>query len=151
MQVGIDAYSWLHKGGNFFCRGFAFIFCRVTLILLTSLFLPLSRWYDITKKMWFFSAYSCSMELCLNMEGDKKFQYLNYFTHRINLLRHHKITPVVVFDGGNIPCKAATEEERHRHVTALSSALISHLIHMDRLIASEFYRMPRLIFAFLLI
>ncbi|MCD7446660.1 hypothetical protein HAX54_014431 [Datura stramonium] len=52
-RVGIDAYSWLHKG-----------------------------------------AYSCSMELCLNSDGDKKLQYLNYFMHRINMLRHYKITPV---------------------------------------------------------
>ncbi|KAI3682171.1 hypothetical protein L2E82_50105 [Cichorium intybus] len=71
-RVGIDAYSWLHKG-----------------------------------------AYSCSMELCLNMEGDKKFQYLNYCMHRINLLRHHNISPVLVFDGCNIPCKSLTEQERH--------------------------------------
>ncbi|XP_050258721.1 exonuclease 1 isoform X1 [Quercus robur] len=72
-RVGIDAYSWLHKG-----------------------------------------AYSCSMELCLNSDNNKKMRYIEYFMHRINLLRHHKITPVVVFDGGNIPCKAATEDDRHR-------------------------------------
>jgi 5'-3' exonuclease len=36
--------------------------------------------------------------------------------HRINLLRHYKITPVVVFDGGNIPCKAGTEQDRYRLV-----------------------------------
>ncbi|KAF8399026.1 hypothetical protein HHK36_014892 [Tetracentron sinense] len=75
-RVGIDAYSWLHKG-----------------------------------------AYSCSMELCLDSKSDKKSRYLQYFMHRINLLRHYKITPVVVFDGGSIPCKAATEDERHRQVT----------------------------------
>ncbi|PIM97826.1 Exodeoxyribonuclease I [Handroanthus impetiginosus] len=73
-RVGIDAYSWLHKG-----------------------------------------AYSCSMELSLDLEGDKKYQFLRYFMHRINMLRHYKITPVVVFDGGNIPCKATTEDERNRH------------------------------------
>ncbi|PHU24286.1 hypothetical protein BC332_09393 [Capsicum chinense] len=54
------------------------------------------------------------MELYLNSEGDKKLQYLNYFMHRINMLRHYKITPVVVFDGGNLPCKSATEGERHK-------------------------------------
>lgn len=54
------------------------------------------------------------MELSLNMEGDKKLQYLNYFMHRISLLGHYKITPVVVFDGGNIPCKAGTQDERER-------------------------------------
>ncbi|XP_076900630.1 exonuclease 1-like [Bidens hawaiensis] len=57
------------------------------------------------------SAYSCSMELCLNAEGDqKKFQYINYCLHRINMLRHHNITPVLVFDGCNIPCKSQTDK-----------------------------------------
>lgn len=62
------------------------------------------------------AAYSCSMELCLNTEGDKKLQFLNYFMHRIDMLRHYKVTPVVVFDGGSIPCKAATENDRQRQV-----------------------------------
>lgn len=69
-------------------------------------------WYVLVK----LSAYSCSMELCLNMDGDKKLQYLKYFMHRINVLRYHKITPVVVFDGGNLPCKAGTENERYMYV-----------------------------------
>lgn len=72
------------------------------------------------------AAYSCSMELCLDIDGDKKSQYLKYFMHRINMLRHHKITPVVVFDGGNIPCKAATEDERHRHVLFVYCCLLSY-------------------------
>lgn len=59
------------------------------------------------------------MEICLNTEGDKKFQYLNYFMHRINLLRHHNIVPVVVFDGGDISCKDATGQERSRYVITL--------------------------------
>ncbi|KHN44612.1 Exonuclease 1 [Glycine soja] len=72
-RVGIDAYSWLHKG-----------------------------------------AYSCSMELCLDSNSERKLRYIDYFMHRVNLLRFYKITPVVVFDGCNVPCKAATEEERNR-------------------------------------
>ncbi|PKA54129.1 Exonuclease 1 [Apostasia shenzhenica] len=72
-RVGIDAYSWLHKG-----------------------------------------AYSCSMELCLGSKSDGARRYLKYFMHHINLLRHYNITPVVVFDGGNIPCKSATELERNK-------------------------------------
>ncbi|MQL78899.1 hypothetical protein Taro_011350 [Colocasia esculenta] len=67
-SVGIDAYSWLHKG-----------------------------------------AYACSMELCLNMQGEAAGRYLRYFMHHVNLLRHHNITPVVVFDGGNIPSKKRHE------------------------------------------
>ncbi|KAG6401832.1 hypothetical protein SASPL_138700 [Salvia splendens] len=68
-RVGIDAYSWLHKG-----------------------------------------AYSCSMEVCLDMEGDKKNRFLQYFMHRISMLRHYKITPVVVFDGGSIPKRKANRD-----------------------------------------
>lgn len=55
----------------------------------------------------------------MNSNSERKLKYIDYFMHRINLLRHHKITPVVVFDGGNVPCKAATAEERHRHVSTI--------------------------------
>ncbi|XP_073281928.1 exonuclease 1 [Primulina huaijiensis] len=98
-RVGIDAYSWLHKG-----------------------------------------AYSCSMELCLNTDGDKKSQYLKYFMHRINMLRHHKITPVVVFDGGNIPCKAATEDERHRRRKANRDMAMEKLKEGNANAASELFQ-----------
>ncbi|KAH7658537.1 XPG/Rad2 endonuclease protein [Dioscorea alata] len=81
-RIGIDAYSWLHKG-----------------------------------------AYSCSMELCLGSRSEGAKRFLKYFMHHIDLLRHYKITPVVVFDGGSMPCKAATENERHRRrETNLESA-----------------------------
>lgn len=68
----------------------------------------------------FWAAYSCSMELCLDMPGEAARRYLNYFMHHINLLRHYKIMPVVVFDGGSIPCKSATDHERHRQVKGRS-------------------------------
>nr|GLL35338.1 exonuclease 1 [Ipomoea trifida] len=98
-RVGIDAYSWLHKG-----------------------------------------AYSCSMELSLDMEGGKKLQYLSYFMHRINLLRHYKITPVVVFDGGNLPCKAATEDERHRKRKANRDQAMAKFKEGDVNAASELFQ-----------
>uniref|UniRef100_A0ACD6AIG6 Uncharacterized protein n=2 Tax=Avena sativa TaxID=4498 RepID=A0ACD6AIG6_AVESA len=72
-RVGIDAYSWLHKG-----------------------------------------AYSCSMELCMNPKSAGARRYISYFMHHVNLLRHHKVVPVVVFDGGSMPCKSATDEDRHK-------------------------------------
>ncbi|KAI3443303.1 uncharacterized protein J3R85_000234 [Psidium guajava] len=98
-RVGIDAYSWLHKG-----------------------------------------AYSCSMELCLNIDGAKKLQYLSYFVHRINLLRHYEVTPVVVFDGGSIPCKAATEDERHRRRKANCDLALQKLKEGDVKAASELFQ-----------
>ncbi|XP_020179462.1 exonuclease 1 isoform X1 [Aegilops tauschii subsp. strangulata] len=72
-RVGIDAYSWLHKG-----------------------------------------AYSCSMELCMSPRSAGARRYISYFMHHVNLLRHHKVVPVVVFDGGSMPCKSATDEDRHK-------------------------------------
>ncbi|KAL8488061.1 hypothetical protein ACS0TY_024369 [Phlomoides rotata] len=98
-RVGIDAYSWLHKG-----------------------------------------AYSCNMELCLDMEGDKKYQFLRYFMHRINMLKHYKITPVVVFDGGNTPCKAATEDERHRRRKTNRDMAMEKLKEGDADAASELFQ-----------
>lgn len=98
-RVGIDAYSWLHKG-----------------------------------------AYSCSMELCLNSDSDKKMRYLEYFMHRINLLRHHKITPVVVFDGGSIPLKAATEEGRHSKRRANRELAMAKLKQGNVSAASELFQ-----------
>lgn len=70
--------------------------------------------------MGFLVAYSCSMELCLGSRSESAKRFLKYFMHHIDLLRHYKITPVVVFDGGNMPCKAATENERHRQAALKS-------------------------------
>jgi hypothetical protein len=40
------------------------------------------------------------MELCLDSDSERKLRYIEYFMHRVNLLRYYKVTPVVVFDGG---------------------------------------------------
>ncbi|XP_061343645.1 exonuclease 1 [Gastrolobium bilobum] len=98
-RVGIDAYSWLHKG-----------------------------------------AYSCSMELCLDSDSGKKLRYIEYFMHRVNMLRFYKITPVVVFDGGNVPCKAATEEERKRKRTANRQLAMAKLKEGNVSAASELFQ-----------
>lgn len=37
--------------------------------------------------------------------------------HRVNMLRHHGITPYMVFDGDYLPSKAATEESREKKRT----------------------------------
>ncbi|XP_057762018.1 exonuclease 1 [Arachis stenosperma] len=98
-RVGIDAYSWLHKG-----------------------------------------AYSCSMELCLDSDSEKKLRYIEYFMHRVNLLRYYKITPVVVFDGGNVPCKAATEQERHKKRSANRELAMAKLKEGNVIAASELFQ-----------
>ena len=40
--------------------------------------------------------------------------YVAYFLHRVNLFRFHNVTPVVVFDGGRLPMKAGTDQERRQ-------------------------------------
>ncbi|CAN6902596.1 unnamed protein product [Brassica oleracea var. botrytis] len=98
-RVGIDAYSWLHKG-----------------------------------------AYSCSMELCLDTDGKKKLRYIDYFMHRISLLQHYEITPVVVLDGGHMPCKAATGDERQRQRKANFDAAMVKLKEGNVKAAVEFFQ-----------
>jgi exonuclease-1 len=36
--------------------------------------------------------------------------------HRVRMLRHHGITPYVVFDGGPLPAKRGTEQDRKEYV-----------------------------------
>jgi len=55
------------------------------------------------------------MELCMDPKSAAARRYISYFMHHINLLRHYKVVPVVVFDGGSMPCKAATDNERQRY------------------------------------
>ncbi|ETK76534.1 hypothetical protein F441_17413 [Phytophthora nicotianae CJ01A1] len=55
--------------------------------------------------------YSCSQEICLGQETDK---YVTYFMDRITALLHNGVTPYVVFDGGPLPMKKGTEEERRK-------------------------------------
>ncbi|KAK8525931.1 hypothetical protein V6N12_020417 [Hibiscus sabdariffa] len=86
------------------------------------------------------AAYSCSMEICLDSNSEKKSRYLAYFMHRVNLLRHHKITPVVVFDGASIPCKAATENERYRRREENRELAIAKLKEGDVKAATELFQ-----------
>ena len=55
------------------------------------------------------AAYACSMQLCTNEDTD---QYVKYFMHRINLLRHFNVVPIVVLDGGQLPIKSGENRER---------------------------------------
>ncbi|KAH7923456.1 PIN domain-like protein [Leucogyrophana mollusca] len=53
--------------------------------------------------------YACATELAT---GKATTKYVDYAMHRVRLLRHHKIQPYVVFDGGPLPAKKGTESER---------------------------------------
>ncbi|AAG12649.1 exonuclease, putative; 92014-93872 [Arabidopsis thaliana] len=56
-------------------------------------------------------ALSCSRELCKGLPTKRHIQYC---MHRVNLLRHHGVKPIMVFDGGPLPMKLEQENKRAR-------------------------------------
>ncbi|KAI9464763.1 hypothetical protein F5148DRAFT_1209497 [Russula earlei] len=58
--------------------------------------------------------YTCSTELAT---GRKTTKYVRYAMQRVRLLRYYGIRPYIVFDGGRLPAKRGTEEERSRRRT----------------------------------
>ncbi|KAJ6825795.1 putative exonuclease 1 isoform X1 [Iris pallida] len=56
-------------------------------------------------------AFSCSTHLCKSIPTSK---HIDYCMHRVNLLRHHGVKPILVFDGGLLPMKIDQEMKRSR-------------------------------------
>lgn len=58
-------------------------------------------------------------------------RHINYCMHRVNLLRHYGVKPIMVFDGGFLPMKGEQESKRARyqHVQFKSSFLHSVLFN----------------------
>ncbi|KAJ1654244.1 Rad2 nuclease [Dispira simplex] len=54
-------------------------------------------------------AFGCATELCLKKPTDK---LVKYCMNMVNMLRHHNIKLIVVFDGGPLPSKQGTEQDR---------------------------------------
>lgn len=46
-------------------------------------------------------------------------RYVNYAMHRVRMLKHFGVTPVLVFDGGLLPSKMGTEDAREACVDNL--------------------------------
>ncbi|KAF8840562.1 PIN domain-like protein [Paxillus ammoniavirescens] len=80
--------------------------------------------------------YACATDLAT---GKKTTKYVDYAMHRVRLLRHHKIQPYVVLDGGPLPAKKGTESERRQRRAenlAKANALAAQGKHSQ---AREFY------------
>ncbi|CAL9201774.1 unnamed protein product [Musa hybrid cultivar] len=56
-------------------------------------------------------AFSCATQLCKGLPTSK---YIDYCMHRVNLLKHHGVKPILVFDGGILPMKIEQEIKRSR-------------------------------------
>ncbi|KAL2315844.1 Exonuclease I Exo1 [Schizosaccharomyces pombe] len=60
--------------------------------------------------VWLHKAvFTCAHELAFNKETDK---YLKYAIHQALMLQYYGVKPLIVFDGGPLPCKASTEQKR---------------------------------------
>ncbi|KAK7247222.1 hypothetical protein RIF29_42099 [Crotalaria pallida] len=56
-------------------------------------------------------ALSCSSNLCKSIPTTR---HIEYCMHRVNLLRHFGVNPILVFDGGLLPMKTDQENKRAR-------------------------------------
>ncbi|KAH9797548.1 exonuclease 1 [Citrus sinensis] len=56
-------------------------------------------------------ALSCSRELCKGLPTSR---HIDYCMHRVNLLRHYGVKPILIFDGGLLPMKIEQENKRAR-------------------------------------
>ncbi|KAF9988781.1 Rad2 nuclease [Mortierella antarctica] len=54
-------------------------------------------------------AFACAQELCLGQVTEK---YVTYFMRKIEMFKFFGVKPYVVFDGGYLPSKAVTEQDR---------------------------------------
>nr|CAD1827906.1 unnamed protein product [Ananas comosus var. bracteatus] len=56
-------------------------------------------------------ALSCASHLCKSLPTSR---HIDYCMHRVNLLRHYDVKPILVFDGGLLPIKIDQETKRAR-------------------------------------
>ncbi|KAL3345029.1 hypothetical protein AABB24_024136 [Solanum stoloniferum] len=82
-------------------------------------------------------ALSCSKELCKGIPTTK---HIDYCMHRVNLLRHHGVKPVLVFDGGPLPMKIEQENKRGRSRKENLSRAIEHETNGNMIAAYECYQ-----------
>ncbi|WOG85032.1 hypothetical protein DCAR_0104218 [Daucus carota subsp. sativus] len=81
-------------------------------------------------------ALSCSKELCT---GQPTTKHIAYCMHRVNMLRHHGIKPILVFDGGHLPMKGEQENKRARSRKENFERALEHESGGNRSAAYECY------------
>lgn len=58
-------------------------------------------------------AIACATQLCTS-QGSTTTLYVNYILHRVRMLLYNKVIPVLVFDGADLPMKAAENGDRRK-------------------------------------
>ncbi|XP_007025234.2 PREDICTED: exonuclease 1 [Theobroma cacao] len=82
-------------------------------------------------------ALSCSTELCKGLPTSR---HIEYCMHRVNLLRHYGVKPVLVFDGGLLPMKIEQENKRARARKENLARAIEHESYGNSAAAYECYQ-----------
>ncbi|CAI0452056.1 unnamed protein product [Linum tenue] len=82
-------------------------------------------------------ALSCSTDLC---KGRPTSRHIEYCMHRVNLLRHYGVKPVLVFDGGFLPMKLEQENKRARSRKENLARAIEHEANGNSTAAYECYQ-----------
>ncbi|XP_050370583.1 exonuclease 1 [Argentina anserina] len=82
-------------------------------------------------------ALSCSRDLC---QGLPTSRHIDYCMHRVNLLRHYCVKPVLVFDGGLLPMKGEQENKRARARKVNLARAIEHDSNGNSSAAYECYQ-----------
>ncbi|GAB2299048.1 hypothetical protein Dimus_033122 [Dionaea muscipula] len=82
-------------------------------------------------------ALSCSRELCKGLPTSR---HVDYCMHRVNLLRHYGVKPILVFDGGLLPMKGEQENKRARARKENLARAIEHESNGNSTAAYECYQ-----------
>ncbi|RKP12751.1 PIN domain-like protein [Piptocephalis cylindrospora] len=78
----------------------------------------------------------CATDLALGRDTKR---YVNYCMELVGMLRHHGVKPVLIFDGGHLPAKASTEQERYdKRQKSLKEGLALHKAGREREAAKKF-------------
>eukprot|EP00117_Sycon_ciliatum_P046076 scpid47662/ scgid6228/ Exonuclease 1; Exonuclease I len=81
--------------------------------------------------------YACAYELCI---GSDTTVYVNYCVKRLKMLLYHNVTPIMVFDGRNLPTKGEKEKERRDNRAKARQAGRQHLEQGNRQKATECFQ-----------
>ncbi|XP_051124967.1 exonuclease 1 [Andrographis paniculata] len=82
-------------------------------------------------------ALACSTELC---KGQRTSKHIDYCMHRVNMLRHYGVKPILVFDGGPLPMKGEQEIKRLRSRKENLSRAMEHESNGNLTAAYECYQ-----------
>ncbi|KNA21532.1 hypothetical protein SOVF_042330 [Spinacia oleracea] len=95
-------------------------------------------WVAIDTYSWLHKgALSCSAQLC---KGIPTSRHIDYCMHRVNLLRHYGVKPILVFDGGDLPMKGEQENKRARSRKENLARAIEHESNGNSKAAYECYQ-----------